>query len=207
MNNFEMTEEQKELFDKLTPLKQGVAINVISGMKPSEAHREAGGECKNESNRRKLASEILTHPDVKAFLDCIGYQAVNEAVMSRQEMLEELSLLSRTNQNDLITWGYRDVEVVNDEGQTETQKQSFWTLKAMEDINPEHLNAIEEVSVGKDGLKFKKVSKLAAMKQLADLAGYNAAVKTEHSGAVASVSINKEEYADIRKQMLDEDDC
>ena len=76
--------------------------------------------------------------------------------------------------NDLIEWGYRDVETVNDSGETEVVKQSYWTLKESSEIEEDAHMAIEEVTMDKGALKIKRVSRLAAMKQLADLMGYNA---------------------------------
>ena len=178
---FEMNDNQKTLFEALTSLKKKVALNKIAGMTPSNAHKEAGGTCKNEKNRYKLASEILINPDVVAFIDSMANHIVNPAIMSRDEMMEELSLVARTNSNDLIEWGYRDVKKLNkDTGEEEIVQQSYWTLKSADEINPEHMAAIEEVTVGKEGLKFKRTSKLSAMKQLAELGGYNAAAKHEH---------------------------
>lgn len=203
----EMTAEQKKMLNGLTPLQQKVTINVIAGMSNIDSYYAAGGKCKTKEAAEASVSRMLSDVRVKAFIDSMTQEAVNSAVMSRQEMLEELSLLSRTNTNDLIEWGYRNVETVNDDGETEIKSQSYWTLKATEDINPDHLNAIEEVSVGKDGLKFKKVPKLAAMKQLADMEGYNKPQKIEQSGMVASVQLSKEDYMEARKQMLEKDDC
>lgn len=186
---FEMNDNQKALFNTLTPLKQKVALNKIAGMKPADAHREAGGTCKNESNRYKLASEILINPDVVAFINSMANHIVNPAIMSRDEMMEELSLVARTNSNDLIEWGYRGVKKLNkDTGEEEIVQQSYWTLKSSDEINPDHMAAIEEVTVGKEGLKFKRTSKLSAMKQLAELGGYNAASKHEHSSPDGTMS-------------------
>lgn len=175
-----MNENQQALFNALTPLRQKVSLNHISGMKPAKAHKEAGGKCKYEKNRRKLANEILTKPDVKAFIESMANHIVNPYIMSRDEMMEELTLVARTNSNDLIEWGYRDVDTVDRiSGETKIVQQSFWTLRPIEEINPEHMSAIEEVSISKEGLKFKRTSKLAAMKQLAELAGYEAPIKTD----------------------------
>lgn len=186
---FEMNEKQKSLFNALTSLKQKVALNKIAGMTPTNAHKEAGGVCKDEKNRHKLASEILTHPDVVDFIDSMANNIVNPAIMSREEMMKELSLVARTNSNDLIEWGYRDVKKLNkDTGEEEIVQQSYWTLKSADEINPDHMAAIEEVTVGKEGLKFKRTSKLSAMKQLAELGGYNAAAKHEHSSPDGTLS-------------------
>ncbi|PHR55989.1 MAG: hypothetical protein COA43_14830 [Robiginitomaculum sp.] len=169
---FKMSDEQKKLFDVLTSLQREISLNSISGMNDIDAYKASKGKAKKANTMQASVSEILINPNVKLFIDSMNEEAVSNAVMSRQEMMEELTLIARTNSNDLIEWGYRDVRVVNDDGEEEVQKQSFWTLRSNEDINPEHMNAIEEVSVGKEGLKFKRTSKLSAMKQLAVLAGY-----------------------------------
>lgn len=202
-----MTDEQKKMLSELTPLQRKVAINVTAGMSNIDAYYEADGKAKTKEAAESSVSRMLSDDKVATFVDSMNKDAVSSAVMTRQEMLEELSMLARTNQNDLITWGYRDVEEVNSEGNTEVKHQSYWTLRSIEDINPDHMKSIEEVSVGKDGLKFKKVSKLAAMKQLADIEGYNKPQKIEQSGVVTSIQMNKEEYAEARKKMIAEDDC
>lgn len=165
-----LTKEQKDMFGKLTNLQQKMVTNIINGMKPSDAHREAGGECKTESNRRTLASQILSNPCVKEFLDSINYEAINEAIMSRSEMLERLSNLSRIDMSDLITWHV--VRSTNDEG--EEVEQSLWSIKESAMIDPYAMASIAEVTAGKEGFKIKQHSPLAAMKQLADMEGYNA---------------------------------
>ena len=67
--------------------------------------------------------------------------------------------------------------------------------------------SIAEVTAGKDGIKIKQHSPLTAMKQLADIEGYNKPQKIEQSGVVTSIQMSKEEYAEARKEMLDQDDC
>lgn len=200
---FEMNEKQKALFDKLTQLQRRMALNSIAGMKPAENHKDAGGVCKNEPDRRKLASEILTNPDVEAFLDSMKAVAVSNAVMSRQEMLERLSNLARVSMVDLVEF---DSQVV-DGGDEGPITQSQWRIKDSAMQSKETMAAISEVSTGKEGLKIKQHSPLSAMKMISDMEGYNAPIKTEQSGVVATVEMSKEDYAEIRKKMLEQDDC
>tara|TARA_R100000951_G_scaffold62227_1_gene52241 strand:- start:19949 stop:20554 length:606 start_codon:yes stop_codon:yes gene_type:complete len=186
---FEMNDNQKALFDVLTPLQKEISLNNISGMNDIDAYKNSKGKAKKEQTMRASVSEILTNPNVKAFIGSMASHVVNPAVMSRDEMMEELSLVARTNSNDLIEWGYRDVKKLNkDTGEEEIVQQSYWTLKGSDEIKPEHMAAIEEVTVGKEGLKFKRTSKLSAMKQLAELGGYNAASKHEHSSPDGTMS-------------------
>lgn len=156
--SFEMTDEQKELFDKLTPLQQKVATNVVSGMSNIDAYKSAGGKASTQESAEATVSEILRNPKVKSFTDSMKQEAVKGAVMSRQEMMETLTRLSRVNL-PLNNLGLLDLSSLSDE-----QRE-----------------ALEQVQVTEDGVKVKNYSKLSSMKQLADLAGYNEAQKVEHT--------------------------
>lgn len=104
-SKFEMDEKQSLLFNALTDLSKKVSLNSISGMKPAAAHKAAGGKCKNEDNRRKLANEILTKPDVVLFINSMAAHLVNPAIMTRDEMLEELTTISRVSTPNLTENG------------------------------------------------------------------------------------------------------
>lgn len=201
--SIEMTEEQKEMFDRLTPLQQKVCINSISGMSNIDSYINAGGKAKTQEAKEASASEILSNLKVRSFMDSIKQASVSSAIMSREEMLERLSGLARTNMSDLITWHV--VHSTNDDG--EEVEQSLWTVKESAMVDPIKVASISEVTAGRGGLKIKQHSPLAAMKQLAELAGYEAPKKTELSGTVQTVQLSKEEYADVRRKMLEEDDC
>lgn len=200
---FEMTAEQKEMFDSLSTLQQKVAVNVISGMSNIDAYKSAGGKSKTQQSAEASVSRMLSDVKVKAFIDSMKAEAVSSAVMSREEMLERLSGLARTNMSDLITW---HVELsTDDEGQP--KEQALWAVKESALQDPIAMASISEVTAGKDGFKIKQHSPLQAMKMIADMQGYNAPVKSEQSGTMQVVQMSKEEYADTRQRMLDEDDC
>ena len=197
----DMTEAQRVLYEMLTPLKRQVALNSFMGMSNIEAYRNSCGKAKTQPAMSAGACEILSDPNVKAFLSLMNQSVLSEAVMTRQEMLEELTTLIRTNIDDLIDWDYRDVEVINESGKKTIQRQSFWSMKPQDQINPIHLSAIEELSVGQGGLKFKKVPKLTAMNQLAELAGYKAAQKHDLSstdGTMTPRTMN-DFYSDVKQ--------
>ncbi|AUR96809.1 terminase small subunit [Vibrio phage 1.232.O._10N.261.51.E11] len=105
VKEFGLTDSQKELFEKLTPLQKKIATHTIEGLKPAEAHKAAGGKCKDESRRKDLGSQILSNPVVKQFLDSIikpqEDKALSGAIMSRQEALERLTSIALTNPEDL----------------------------------------------------------------------------------------------------------
>lgn len=88
MSDFKMTDEQKELFDKLTPLQQKVCVNSLSGMSNIDSYINAGGKGKTQATKENSASQIFSKLEVKAFLDSMKAAAVSDAVMSRERMME-----------------------------------------------------------------------------------------------------------------------
>lgn len=179
-----MTPEQKALFDDLTSLQQQIALNSLSGMSNIDSYKNSKGKAKTQEAQEAGASEILNNPKVKLFLDAMKEEAVNSAIMSRQEMMERLTSLSRVSMNDLIEWGvYSTTDAEGNE-----VKQSVWTVKDSASQDSVAMASIAELSASKDGIKIKQHSPLAAMKQLSDLAGYNAAQKHDHTSSDGSMS-------------------
>ena len=173
-----MTDEQKALFDALTPLQQKVSTYSLSGKSNIDSYKLGGGKAKTQEAAEAAASIMLSNVKVKAFLTIMRQEAVVSAVMSRTEMLERLSALGRTNMSDLIEWR----TTLSETTEGEEVEQSAWTMKESAMLNPQQLASIAEVTAGRDGFKIKQHSPLAAMKQLADIEGYNAPTKTEVTG-------------------------
>lgn len=185
-----MTPDQKFLFDQLTQLQQRVATNVLSGMTQRAGYYAAGGTAESATAADTSASEIMNNPKVVAFMDAMKEQAVSEAVMGRQEALEKLSLLARTDLKDLVEFG--DYELGTDPESGAPIIQCAWKIKPSAMQDPKQMAAIAELSATKDGIKIKTHSPLAAIKQLADMQGWNAAQKFEHGGAGGGPILTKD---------------
>jgi len=176
MDTSSLTKKQKELFSKLTKLQKGIALNFLSGKSPAQSHKLAGGKCKNEENRKVLAHEILTKPNVKEFIDSVEVQVAEQVqkskIMSRQEMAENLSLLGRTRINDVMELS--NIEIEDLDGNV--VPQAVAAFKNLEDTG----YAIQEVKISKSGeVTIKTHDQKAAMKQLSELMGYNRNVDGE----------------------------
>ena len=172
---FEMNEEQAALFEKLTPLQKEVSLNSISGMNDIDSYKASRGKAKTLKTQEACVSELLSNPKVATFIGSMAAHIVNPAIMSRDEMLERLSGLARTNMSDLIEW--RTELSVGGEG--EEVEQSMWAVKESAYLDESKAASIAEVTAGKEGFKIKQHSPLAAMKQLAELAGYEAPKQIE----------------------------
>ena len=139
MSVFKMNKEQKELFDKLTTLQQEISLNSFSGMNDIDSYKASSGKAVKENTMAASVSEILINPNVVAFLDSMKTKVINSAVMSRERMMELLTLFSEIDPNDL------------------------------KNLSP---TMLVDLKPGFD-------VKLKSMKQLADLAGYEAPKKIE----------------------------
>lgn len=175
-----LTPEQQSLYDKLTHLQRMVVLNhVRGGMSQREAYYAAGGKAKSHASADSSVNAILSRVEVKAFYDSLMSGIAKSAVMTREEALETLSKMARTSVKDVAN--FRKVQVgTDDDG--DPVYQSVWELKDDSEIDDDPAMAISELSSGKDGMKFKLHSRAAAIKQLADLEGWNAPSKHEHTG-------------------------
>ena len=180
-----MTPEQKALFDQLTELQQRTAINVLAGMTQRAGYYAAGGTAKSDEVADATASELLSNPKVKAFMDAMKEAAVTEAVMSRTEALERLSNFARTDLKDLVEFGQYELGQ-DDDGNPVIQ--SSWKIKDSALQDPMKLAVISELTAGRDGIKIKTHSPLAAIKQLADMQGWDSPKKLDHSSSDRSMT-------------------
>lgn len=176
-----MTPEQQILFDRLTELQKRTATGVLAGMSQRQAYYAAGGKAKNDLSADATVSEILSNPNVKAFMDSMSRQAVSDAIMTREEALKTLSLIGRTHLKDIVK--FRTVNIGKDMETGADLNQTAWEINAdLQETDSDKLIIISELEVGKNGPKIKTHSPVAAIKQLAEMQGWNAAKKFEHSG-------------------------
>lgn len=176
-----MTPEQQLLFDQLTELQQRTAIGVMAGMSQRAAYYAAGGTTKNEKSADAIVSRMLTDAKVKAFMDSMKLQAVSDAIMTREEAMKTLSLIGRTHLKDIVK--FRTANIGKDMETGADLNQTAWEINAdLQETDSDKLIIISELEVGKFGPKIKTHSPVAAIKQLAEMQGWNAATKHEITG-------------------------
>ena len=164
----EMNEEQRSLFDALTPLQKNVCLASLKGMNGIDSYYAGGGKAKTLATAEACASEILSNPKVKAFLSAMRESIVSDTIMTRKEMLERLSSIARTNMSDLIEWR----TTLSEDADGQEVEQSCWAIKESSMLNENQMASIAEVTAGRDGFKIKQHSPLSAMRQIADMEGY-----------------------------------
>lgn len=148
-------------------------------MTQRQAYYDAGGTAKTDISADSAAYKMFSHVQVKAFYDSLIEKEACKAVMTRDRAIEILSGIAETKITDVAK--FRKVQVGEDDDGNPIH-QSVWELKDSEELTDEAAGAIEEIASSPTGFKFKKHSRTQAIKQLADMEGWNSATKHEHSG-------------------------
>lgn len=173
-----LTTEQMEMANGLTHLNRMTVIHVIGGMSHRNAYKAAGGKAKSNKSIDATVSRMLGSAKSRAFYDSLIESTAVSAIMSREEMMERLTVMGRGNISDVAN--FSKINLVGKDG--EVVHQTVWDLKNSDTITKEQAMLLTEVTAGKDGFKFKIHDQKAAMKQLATLQGYEAPQKLEHTG-------------------------
>lgn len=167
-----LNEEQQVLFDKLkSKLQQNVALKSLEGHADIDAYRLGGGKAKKIATQSQCAKEILSIPEVIEFIDSVRNAIIKSSIMTRKEALERLSTFARGDMSKLVN--FRTVETEDDDG--EKIRQAVWDIPDSKDQSEDQLSTISEVTASKDGIKIKQHDPKIAIRQLADMEGWNAA--------------------------------
>jgi phage terminase small subunit len=197
----ELSQEQLDLFGKLkTKLQRKTALKSLEGLCDVDAYLQAGGKAKGDNSQRASASEILCNPNIVAFIESFNAHLIAPSIMTRVEMLERLTGYARTEITDLVDIHENVIVDLPDGGQV---KQSTWSLKEASEMGGAGVAAISEITASKDGIKFKIHDQKASMKQIADLEGYNAAVRLAVGGDPEGSPIKTEDASLTKDQALE----
>ncbi|MGH1372974.1 MAG: terminase small subunit [Cellvibrionaceae bacterium] len=186
MTELTFTAEQLELASVLTTLQRMTVINIVTGkMSQREAYREAGGKAKTDASADATVSRMLSDAKVKAFYESLLNEAAKEAVMSRTEALERLSRSARVTVLDIAEFSE---EVVGEDEDGNPVTQTSWRIKNSDEMSLEAAASIKSITATKFGPKLEMHDAQGAIKQLADLEGWNAPKRAavEHSGEIAT---------------------
>jgi phage terminase small subunit len=204
MPSKKLTAEQQQLFDALTQLQKKFVTHLLKGKSQVDAYRKAGGKAKGDGAYSK-ATQIVRNSNVAAFLRSVQYGSVSDAIMTREEALKRLTAIARTSIADLAQFGNH---VVGEDEDGRPVEQATWNFKNSDSITPEQMAAISELTAGKDGIKLKLHDPKAAIKQIAEMQGWEAPKKTELTGAdggaikTENTNLSPQEAAEFYKKMM-----
>ncbi len=200
-----MNKKQREIYDTLTTLQRSVALAKIGDptLNDTDAYLAGGGKAKGSDSIRASAYDVLTHPSVVRFIDSFKEAVVSAKVMSREQMMEDLSIIANASMFDICDLLHADEELMNVEtGEVFTGTESF-TLKRTSDIKPEHKKLIRSMKMGRYGIEVTLIDPMQARKMLADMQGFNAPIKTETqiNGSLGLKDISNDDLADELSSM------
>lgn len=174
-DDYTLPERIKALADNCNYKHVRVVQAVLSGKYSS--HTKAYMSVYPESSQdaaRDSVSKILAIPCVSALYAALRDEQLLEGILSRAETLAILSDMARTNIGDIVEFG--SFEAGEDEdGQPIIR--STWRFKGSNELTPAALTSIQEVSSSAQGLKLKQHDPKAAIKQLAEMLGWNEPTK------------------------------
>ena len=204
MASKKLTAEQQQLFDALTALQKKFALAIVKGKNQTDAYKAAKGKAKGDAIRA-AASRMYANVNVQAFLSSIQTSEVNEAIMTREEALKRLSKMGRTSIADIADFSN---SIVGEDEDGNPVFQAVWSFRNSSLQDPDAISAISELTTGKDGIKLKMHDPKAAIKQLAEMEGWEAPKKSEVSGPgggpvkTETVSMTPQEAADAYKKLM-----
>lgn len=152
------------------------ARNVIAGQAPSEALRNSLYDVSGYSTRglAVFAQELLRHPIISSAITKAHEEVLRGGRLVREDALALLENIAEANIGDFLTF---ESEVVTD-SQGRTRKVMLLEAKDADQLTPDQLACIQEISEGQNGkIRIKLKSATDAIKQLTALHGWNAAPK------------------------------
>lgn len=194
-----ITPELRKAIDALPRLARAVVLERIADpfASQSECYRRAGGDAKTPSGISSGASEILNNPDIKVILDSVKIETFDESIASREEILRDLTNMTRMSVFDFLDLINADDELVEmNTGNVLTGKTGI-IIRSKKDIPEELHRFVKSIKPKKDGMEIEFHDTMKARQMLIDMQGYNAPTKLEHSGVVATRESTDEEFFDM----------
>ena len=167
---------------KLSQKQEMFCVKYAKHGNATRAYKEAyNAENMKPATINRKAVELFENGKITARIEELNQMAVSDAVMTKQEALQLLSVKARIKITDVCN--FRQEQVGNDE-EGNPVYQTVWTMKDAEDIDPNVAACIKSVTVTRTGPKIELYDANASAKLLADMLGWNAPVESNVSSEV-----------------------
>lgn len=196
-----MTNEQLQMYNKLTTLQQNVAICRINMPLSSDAevYKLGGGTAENESSVTSAAHRLLNNVEVVDFLNTFAIEKVELAVMGRDEIIKDLSFIAGADISDIAEFSDRPCIDQEDNKQV---WQSTVRVKNMADLSPLQRKLIKGVKQTKYGIELTLHDAMQARKFLIGLQGFDAAKKLDITATTDKTeSVTDDEFTEQLKEL------
>lgn len=176
-----MTPEQQALSEKLTNLQRLTVLGVVAGKSQRQAYYDAGGTAKSDASADSAVSTMLSDVKVKEFADSLVSKVASDAIMSREQALERLSLMADTRITDILEFEAVEVVAKGKDGEDETKTETIWRLKDSAELQERAAAAIKSVTMTKFGPKVELHDAASAIAQIAKMQGWEAPTKVANT--------------------------
>lgn len=187
-----LTPEQQALSNALTKLQRQTVLGIVAGKTQRQAYLDAGGRAKDGRVADASAARLLAAVKVRAFYDSLIESAASNAVMSRTEALERLSLMGRARITDVVEFEVVErvvnVKAAEDGEKMETKTDTIWRIKESAELNGLAAATIKSVTMTKFGPKIEMQDSKAAIELLAKMQGWESPAKIDHTSSDGSMS-------------------
>ncbi len=160
----------------LTGKQESFAVAYVKFGNGTEAYKASLYASDNYSSGaiHVESCKLLKGMDIQARISELTKDAVTDAVMTKQEMLERLTRIARVSITDIAD--FKNQQIGEDEDGNPVY-QTTWEIKDAENMSLDAAQAIKAVTATKFGPKLDLHDQLGAIKQLSEMLGYNASSK------------------------------
>ena len=206
-----MNEEQLKLYGALTALQKACVDIKVKNPSMSNSASYCNATGKHNLTRggvSRLSFSVFNNPKVKAFLKSLEIETVDDLIMTREQMMQDLTDIINTSLDDVSDMIHNDDTVMNtDTGELYTGLTSM-TVKKFSDIPDHAKKSIKSIKQGRYGIEITLYDTNEARKQLAAMQGFNAPTKTELSGPdggpIEQVQLTADQLVLLNKDLEDE---
>lgn len=196
------TNEQKLAVEALPKLARAVVLERLKDAQCSdvECYRRAGGLAQSESAMRNSVHKILTNTNTVKVINMFKTdEPLNKAIMTREQMLEDLTNVVNVQVSDVMSWTTCVGDMIDSQTGDVSQYPSIITVKNMDEIPPHVMKCIKSVEQTKSGMiKLTMEDRAQARKLLADMQGFMAPIVTAN---VTKHVDTDEDFTDALKDM------
>jgi phage terminase small subunit len=162
---------------KLTEKREKFVLAYFDHGNGSKAYRDnfSASRMRPKTINNK-AYELLQRGDIRGRLDELRLKAESEAVLTKQQALEILSSIARVNISDIAEF---EEQVVGEDEEGKPITATNWRIKNSNELPANAMVAIKSVTATKMGPKLELHDKPQVIKQLTEILGWNAPIKTD----------------------------
>ncbi len=127
---------------------------------------------------------LLRIPDNRALYEAMKEEKIIGGILKRNEAMAILSDMARTNIGDIAIFDEVDVETADGD----IVRRAVWSFKNSENMTEGQLRSIMEIKASPFGSSIKLHDQKGAIKQLAEMQGWNEAKKLDLTASVLPIA-------------------